>query len=104
VSATEFSLVFAMNAAGMIVLGLLNARLVKRIAVRRLLVIGLAGSTVAAGVLLAVVAGTSLGLAAVLPPLFIVVATRGLVSSNATVLGVERAPAAPSPHSWPPYC
>ncbi|HEY7273139.1 MAG TPA: multidrug effflux MFS transporter [Actinoplanes sp.] len=93
-SATQFSLVFAMNAAGMIVLGLLNARLVKRIAVRRLLVIGLAGSTVAAGVLLAVVAGTSLGLAAVLPPLFIVVATRGLVSSNATVLGVERAPAA----------
>jgi DHA1 family bicyclomycin/chloramphenicol resistance-like MFS transporter len=47
-------------------------------------------------VLLAVVAGTSLGLAAVLPPLFIVVATRGLVSSNATVLGVERAPAAGS--------
>ena len=31
---------------------------------------------------------------AVLPPLFVVVATRGLVSANATVLGVQRAPAA----------
>jgi len=31
---------------------------------------------------------------AVLPPLFLVVASRGLVSANATVLGVKRAPAA----------
>jgi DHA1 family bicyclomycin/chloramphenicol resistance-like MFS transporter len=93
-SATQFSLVFALNAAGMILLGLLNARLVRRIPVRRLLIIGLVGSTVAAAVLLAVVAGTSLGLVAVLPPLFLVVATRGLISANATVLGVERAPAA----------
>ena len=93
-SATQFSLVFALNAAGMIVFGLLNARLVKRFAVRRLLLTGLLASEIAAAVLLVVVAGTSLGLAAVLPPLFIVVTTRGLVSSNATVLGVERAPAA----------
>jgi hypothetical protein len=33
-------------------------------------------------------------LLAVLPPLFLVVASRGLVSANATVLGVKRAPAA----------
>jgi DHA1 family bicyclomycin/chloramphenicol resistance-like MFS transporter len=46
-------------------------------------------SSVAAAVLV-VTAGASLGLLAVLPPLFLVVATRGLVSSNATVLGVER--------------
>lgn len=31
-----------------------------------------------------------LGLAAVLAPLYLVVVTRGLVSSNATVLGVQR--------------
>jgi MFS transporter, DHA1 family, multidrug resistance protein len=93
-SATQFSLVFALNAAGMIVLGLLNARLVRRFAVRTLLLVGLVGSSVAALVLLAVVAGTSWGLIAVLPPLFVVVATRGLVSANATVLGVERARAA----------
>ena len=94
-TATQFSLVFAVNAAGMIVLGLLNARLVRRFPVRRLLVVGLAASTVAAAVLLiAVLTGSSL--VAVLAPLFVVVATRGLVSSNATVLGVQQAPAAGS--------
>ena len=75
----------------MVVLGLLNAWLVHRFPVRRLLVVGLVGSSVAAGVrVLAVTAGAPLGVLAVLPPLFVVVATRGLVSSNATVLGVER--------------
>jgi DHA1 family bicyclomycin/chloramphenicol resistance-like MFS transporter len=94
-SATQFSLVFALNAAGMIALGLLNARLVRRFPVRGLLLAGLAVSTVAALVLLgAVLAG--LGLVAIMVPLFLVVATRGLVSSNATVLGVERAPVAGS--------
>jgi DHA1 family bicyclomycin/chloramphenicol resistance-like MFS transporter len=88
---TQFSAVFALNAGGMIVLGLLNARLVRRFPARRLLLAGLVGSTVAAVVLAVVVtAGGSLGVLAVLPPLFLVVATRGLVSSNATVLGVER--------------
>jgi DHA1 family bicyclomycin/chloramphenicol resistance-like MFS transporter len=92
-SATQFSLVFAANAAGMIVLGLLNARLVKRFAVRNLLIVGLIASS-AAAVVLVLVAGTSLGVIAMLLPLFVVVATRGFVSANATVLGVERAPAA----------
>lgn len=88
---TQFSLVFAANAGGMIVLGLLNARLVRRHPTRRLLMVGLVGSSVAAVVLAVVVtAGASLGVVAVLPPLFLVIATRGLVSSNATVLGVER--------------
>ena len=93
-SATEFSLVFALNAAGMIVLGLLNARLVRRFPVRGLLMVGLAGSSVAAVVAAGHRAGAGLGLVAVLVPLFLVVATRGLVSANATVLGVQRAPAA----------
>ncbi len=92
-TATQFSLVFALNAVGMIVLGLLNARLVRRFPVRRLLLIGLVASTVAAAILVVVVAG-GLGVLAVLPPLFLVVASRGLISANATVLGVKRAPAA----------
>ncbi|HEY7815215.1 MAG TPA: multidrug effflux MFS transporter [Nakamurella sp.] len=100
-SPMQFSLMFAANAAGMILLGLLNARLVKRIPVRRLLIIGLLASSVA-GVVLLVLLGTplgtpisaALGVFTVLIPLFIVVTTRGLVSANATVLGVERAPAA----------
>ena len=92
-SATQFSLVFALNAAGMIVLGLLNARLVRRFPVRSLLMTGLVASTVAA-VVLYVVAAAGLGLLALLPPLFLVVASRGLVSANATVLGIKRAPEA----------
>jgi DHA1 family bicyclomycin/chloramphenicol resistance-like MFS transporter len=51
-----------------------------------------------AAVLLVVVAGIgiggSLGVLAMLLPLFVVVTTRGLISANATVLGVQRAPAA----------
>jgi DHA1 family bicyclomycin/chloramphenicol resistance-like MFS transporter len=92
-SATQFSLVFALNAVGMILLGLLNARLVRRFPVHRLLVLGLGSSTVAAVILFVVVAG-GLSVPAVLPPLFLVVASRGLISANATVLGVKRAPAA----------
>jgi DHA1 family bicyclomycin/chloramphenicol resistance-like MFS transporter len=38
--------------------------------------------------------GAALGAIGVLLPLFVVVATRGLVSANTTVLGVQRAPAA----------
>ena len=47
-----------------------------------------------AAVILVVVVAGGLGVLAVLPPLFLVVASRGLVSANATVLGVKRAPAA----------
>ena len=94
-TATQFSLVFAANAAGMIVLGLVNARLVRRFPVRRLLLVGLGASTVAAALLLGAVLSGS-GLMAILAPLFVVVATRGLVSSNATVLGVQQASVAGS--------
>ena len=96
-SPMQFSLVFAANAAGMIALGLLNARLVKRIPVRRLLVLGLVVSSIAGvGLLLTLgtAIGAGLGVIGVLVPLFVVVATRGLISANATVLGVQRAPAA----------
>ena len=55
---------------------------------------GLVVSALAAAVLLAVVTATPLGLAIVLPLLFVVVASRGLVSANATVLGVGRASSA----------
>ena len=94
-SATQFSLAFALNAAGSIAFGLLNARLVRRYPVRRILVVGLAASTVAGGLLIAAVLGGG-GLVAVLAPLFVVVASRGLVSANATVLGIERTAAAGS--------
>src|SRR6185436_16674021 len=43
---------------------------------------------------LVVLVAAGFGVLAVLAPLFLVVASRGLVSANATVLGVKRAPAA----------
>ena len=94
-SATQFSLVFALNAAGSIVLGLLNARLREAVpgppdARGRAGRLDRGGGA-AAG---AVVAGA--GLVVVLAPLFVVVASRGLVSANATVLGIERSSAAGS--------
>ena len=98
-SATQFSLVFALNAAGSIALGLLNARLVARFPVRRILVAGLVASTIAAALLVVAVLVPSTGrwaLVAVLAPLFLVVASRGLVSANATVLGIGRTTAAGS--------
>ena len=77
-------------------LGLLNARLVKRYPVRRILVVGLVGSTVAAALLLVGPSPPVRGPGRVLVPLFVVVASRGLVSANATVLGIERSSAAGS--------
>src|SRR4029453_10820400 len=57
----------------------------------RLLILGLVASSAAAAVLVLVVTvGATLGLLAVLPPRFLVVATRGRVSSKHAVLGVER--------------
>ena len=87
---------FALNAAGLVVLGFLNARLVRRFPVRALLLAGLVGSAVAGAVLLGVVVAGSLNLIVMLIPLFLVVTSRGLVAANATVLGVERAEAAGS--------
>jgi MFS transporter, DHA1 family, multidrug resistance protein len=95
-SPTQFGLAFALNAAGLVALGLLNARLVRRVPVRALLLAGLVGAAVAAAVLLGVVVFGSPDLVAVLIPLFLVVTSRGLVAANATVLGVERAQAAGS--------
>lgn len=94
-SATWYSLAFALNAVGSVALGLLNARLVRFHAVRRILVVGLAVSAVAAAALVAAVLGGG-GLLVVLVPLFLVVASRGLVSANATVLGIGRAASAGS--------
>jgi DHA1 family bicyclomycin/chloramphenicol resistance-like MFS transporter len=78
----------------MVLLGLLNARLVRHFPVRRLLVVGLVVSAVAAVALLIVVSGGSHRLMAVLLLLLLVVATRGVISSNATVLAVQRSPRA----------
>lgn len=87
-SPTGFSVVFAVNALGIVGAALLGNRLVGRVASRRLLVLGLvAGCSGGVGLLLAVVLGA--GLPAVLPSLFVIVAINGLVLPNATALGLS---------------
>ena len=92
-SANAYSVVFAVNATGLVVLGFVNARLVKRYAPRRLLAISL---VIAAGAGVLLVGAMLLhipGVALVLIGLFVVVASRGMMTANAMFLGVDRAQA-----------
>ncbi len=89
-SANQYTLVLAANSAGLMVMGFINARLVKRWAVRGLLITGLIIAVIAGFVLLTSVLVIERHLLPILIGLFIVVATRGIVTPNATVLGVER--------------
>ena len=86
-SAQRFALVFGANAVGIVAAGQLSARLVDRFGPRALL---RAGVYVCAGgavlLLVAVLAGA--GLPLVLPALFAVVASVGLVGPNATSLAL----------------
>ncbi|MDA3645227.1 Bcr/CflA family multidrug efflux MFS transporter [Saccharopolyspora indica] len=86
-----FSLVFGINSLGIILVGQLNARLVERAAPRRLLAIGL-GCTALGGVAVAVSAAVDAGLAGLLPALFLVVSSIGMVSPNATALALSGHP------------
>jgi DHA1 family bicyclomycin/chloramphenicol resistance-like MFS transporter len=86
-SAQRFALVFGGNAVGIVVAGQVSARLVDRFGPAALL---RTGAYVCAGgaALLLVAVLTGAGLALVLPALFAVVASVGLVSPNATSLAL----------------
>lgn len=91
-SEQQFSVVFAVNALGIVLFAQASARLAGRLGPRRLLAsglwIGLAG---AAGLLLAV--ALDAGLAAIVPAFFVIVASLGLVAPNATALALAGDPA-----------
>jgi DHA1 family bicyclomycin/chloramphenicol resistance-like MFS transporter len=91
VSPQLFSVFFATNALGLMVCGQINGRLVGRVPLRTLLTIGLIGTAGGGIALLMVVAG-GMGLAGVLPALFLVVASLGLVMPNATALALSSHP------------
>ncbi len=91
-SEQQFSVVFAVNALGIVLFAQISARLVGRTGPRRLVAAGLwIGLTGAAALLLAVLAGA--GLAAILPAFFAIVASLGLVGPNATALALSGDPA-----------
>lgn len=86
-----FSVVFAVNALGIVVAAQIGARLVGRFGARRMLAAGLTTSGAgAAGLLLAVLLDA--GLAGVLPSFLLVVASVGLVTPNATALALAGEP------------
>jgi DHA1 family bicyclomycin/chloramphenicol resistance-like MFS transporter len=82
-----FSLVFAVNGLGIVVAGQINGRLVRRFSSRRLLAAGLCISATGGLLLLAgVLAGA--GLPVVLPALFLVVSSIGLVAPNSLTMAL----------------
>jgi MFS transporter, DHA1 family, multidrug resistance protein len=86
-----FSLTFALNAAGIIVVSQLGGRIVERVGPRVLLDAGVRASAVGGIGLLAAVVFDA-GLAGVLPSLFVIVATMGLVLPNSTALALNDYP------------
>jgi DHA1 family bicyclomycin/chloramphenicol resistance-like MFS transporter len=91
VSPQLFSVIFAVNAGGLVVASQISRAAVTRAGPRRLLVIGTAASAIGGvGVLAAVV--FDLGLAGLLPSFFLVVASLGLVLPNSSALALADHP------------
>jgi DHA1 family bicyclomycin/chloramphenicol resistance-like MFS transporter len=92
-SPQAFSLIFGTNALGIAVIGQINGRLVGRVSPPKLLAGALTAVTVGGAALLIAVLGQS-GLAGILPALFVVVASQGMVLPNATALALADYPSA----------
>ena len=91
-SPQAFSAVFAVNSVGIVALGQLNGRLAGRVEPLTMLRIGVTTMAVAGCVLFAVVVIGSLPLAALLVPLWVLVASMGLVFPNTTALALAGHP------------
>lgn len=82
---------FGTNALGIVIAGQVSGRLVGRVSPRRLMTLGLVACASGGLTLLAVVVA-GLGLAGILPALFVVVASLGLILPNATTLALTGHP------------
>lgn len=82
------SLVFAANAIGVVVVGQVTGRLVHRVPLHRLLVVGSSVASIGALALLAVVLSVGVRLPGV-PALFLVVASVGMLTPTATALALS---------------
>ena len=94
VSPQTFSLIFGLTALGFVAASQVNGSRVGRIPPERLLLGGLIGGATGGIALLAVVAIGGLGLAALVPPLFVLVSSIGFVVPNAIALALSRYPEA----------
>jgi DHA1 family bicyclomycin/chloramphenicol resistance-like MFS transporter len=89
-SPQTYSLCFAINAAGIMACGQLNARAVVRLGSPKLLTAGLLVQVLGAITVLVVACRTELGVATLLVGLFLAVASVGLVGPNAAALALDR--------------
>lgn len=87
-SPREYSVVFAVNAAGLVLAAQVSGRLVERVGARALLTAGVVGVSLG-GVLALVVATTVSELGLLLPSLFLAVTSVGLVLPNAAALSLQ---------------
>jgi MFS transporter, DHA1 family, multidrug resistance protein len=87
-----YSVLFGMNALFLVIGAQINARLLGRLSPRRLLGFGLTSMVVAAISLLAVVPFRSAGLAAVIPPLTLLMFSWSFIQSNAIALALSDHP------------
>lgn len=92
VSSQTFALIFGLNALGLTACSQVNGALVGRLGPRRLLSIGLGLGAAGGLTLLAVVVAGGIGLAGILPCLFVAVSSIGLVLPNATALALADYP------------
>jgi len=86
-SAQAFGLLFAVNGIGLLATNVVNARLVRSVVPERLLRVGLATIAVA-GVLTAAAAIAGLGAWALLPLMFAIVCSMGLIMSNSIAVSM----------------
>lgn len=89
-----FSIAFGINALGIVTMGQLNGWLVGRVPLKLLLSIGLIASATGGVSLFLVISSGGIGLVGILPTLFIVVASIGLIAPNATTLALADHPRA----------
>lgn len=87
-----FSLLFAMNAVGMLAVNQLNHRLLGRFTPQQLLGVGLVSGSLAGVAVLAVTLIGGLGIAALAVPLFVLVASLGFVFPDSTALALSLHP------------
>ncbi|MFD2078677.1 MFS transporter, DHA1 family, bicyclomycin/chloramphenicol resistance protein [Actinopolymorpha cephalotaxi] len=92
ISPQFYGVLFGLNGLGLMAFSQANGRLVRRVDPRRLLVIG-QFTSLAGAVLLVLAAATSFGgVVGVLLPLFVAVASLGMVGPNAMALGLSQHP------------
>jgi DHA1 family bicyclomycin/chloramphenicol resistance-like MFS transporter len=96
-SPAEFSLLFAVNATGLLVVGQVNRRLVGTVPPRRMLAYGLGGYATGGALMLVAALHDARGatpLAAVALAAFVVISSLGFVLPNATALALDEFPQA----------